>query len=57
MRTWLARLAFPFFVLAFVLAWEGYKAAGSRATLHYAAATAAFAAGLLGVRERHRPPE
>ena len=56
MRKWLARLGFPFLVLAFVLAWEGHKAAGSRASLYYVGAAAAFATGLAGIRERHRPP-
>ena len=57
MRTWLARLSFPFLVLAFVLAWEGYKVDGTRATLYFAGAAVLFAAGIAGIRERHRPQE
>jgi len=56
MRTWLARLTFPFFVLGFLLAWEGYKATGTRATLYFAGAAVVFAAGAAALRERHRPP-
>ena len=56
MRTWLARLGFPFLVLAFVLAWEGHKQGESRAGLYYVGAVAALALGLAGIRERHRPP-
>jgi len=56
MRTWLARLSFSFLIVAFALAWQGYKTGGSRATVYYAGAAAAFAVGLIGVRERHRPP-
>jgi hypothetical protein len=63
MRRWLARLSFSFFVIAAVLAWEGYKAgeagagpgAGPRATLCTVGAVVAVGLGLLGVRERHRP--
>jgi len=62
MRRWLARLSFSLFVIALVLAWEAYKAshrvdegARSRATLYAVGAAAAFALGLAGVRERHRP--
>lgn len=63
MRRWLARLSFSFFVIAFVLAWEAYKAvgrdgaqgAGARATLCVIGAALTFSLGLAGVRERHRP--
>jgi hypothetical protein len=55
MRTWLARLSFSFLIVAFVLAWQGYKTGGSRAPTHYLGAAAAFGVGLAGVRERHRP--
>ena len=61
MRRWLARLSFSFFVIAAVLAWEAYKAAGAgagagpRATLCTVGAVVAVGLGLLGVRERHRP--
>ena len=62
MRRWLARLAFPFLVLAFVLAWEAYHAWGGRApgagqgriVLLTAGAALLFGLGLRGVRERHR---
>jgi hypothetical protein len=62
MRRWLARLSFSFFLIAFVLAWQAYKAtgrgaepAGPRATLCSVGAVFAFGLGLAGVRERHRP--
>ena len=61
MRRWLARLAFSFFVVAAVLAWEGYRASkyggGSqgRAVVFLLAAALAVLLGLAGVRERHRP--
>jgi len=61
MRRWLARLSFSFIIIAAVLAWEAYKATGTgasartRATLCTVGALVAFALGLAGVRERHRP--
>lgn len=63
MKRWLARLSFALFVLAFVLAWEGYRtsqgqrgdAARSRATWYYAGAIVLGGLGMVGVRERHRP--
>jgi hypothetical protein len=61
MRRWLARLAFSFFVIAAVLAWEAYKAsargASARASLCALGAAAAAGLGFLGVRERHRPED
>ncbi|MEO6436776.1 MAG: hypothetical protein ABIP55_13590 [Tepidisphaeraceae bacterium] len=56
MRKWLARLSFSFLILAAVLAWEGRRAAqaGRRSTLHYATAAVLAAAGIAGIRERHR---
>ena len=62
MRRWLARLAFSFIVLAMVLAWEGHRAAAGargpearqRVTAYYLGAALALAAGLAGLRERHR---
>ena len=56
MQKWLGRLAFSFIILAAVLAWEGRRAAkqGRRPTLHYAAAAILGAAGIIGLRERHR---
>ena len=56
MRTWLARLSFSLIIVAFALAWQGYKTGGSRATVYYLGAAAALGVGLAGVRERHRPP-
>ena len=63
MRRWLARLSFSFIIIACVLAYEAYKtmhaqesaAAGPRAMLLAAGAAVAFALGVAGVRERHRP--
>ena len=61
MRRWLARLSFALLVLAFVLAWEAYRAATGRATggngrvtLLAAGAVLLFGMGMAGVRERHR---
>lgn len=60
MRQWLGRLAFPFLVLAFVLAWEGHRASTrtdvpkSRAGVYYLGAAALLGLGLGGVRARHR---
>ena len=63
MKRWLARLGFALLVLAFVLAWEGYRASQgrrgdvgrSRATWYYAGAIVLGGLGVAGVRERHRP--
>jgi len=57
MQRWLARLAFSFLILAAVLAWSGRQAArrGDSATAYYAAAALLGAAGVIGLRERHRP--
>jgi hypothetical protein len=56
MHKWLARLAFSFLILAAVLAWTGRQAArrGDNATVYYAAAAILGAAGIIGIRERHR---
>jgi len=61
-RRWLGRLSFSFLVVAFFLAWEGYKryqaAAGAadwRIILYFAAAAASVVLGFAGLRERHRP--
>ena len=60
MRRWLARFAFPFLILAAVLAWEGHRVASgqrhSRFTplAFYAGATACFLLGVAAIRERHR---
>jgi hypothetical protein len=58
-------LSFSFFVVAFVLGWEGYKlhiAAGGagddwRTFLYFIAAAMSLALGIIGVRERHRPDD
>jgi hypothetical protein len=57
MRKWLARLAFSFLILAGVLAWEGRVRAqrGESPMRWYAAAAVLGAAGMVGIRERHRP--
>ena len=56
MQRWLARLAFSFLILAAVLAYSGRQAArrGDTATVYYAAAAIFGAAGIIGIRERHR---
>lgn len=64
MRKWLARLGFSFVVIAAWLAWEAYRAASDRRGdvpewqigLYIAGAVVAFVLGLVGLRERHRPP-
>ena len=63
MRRWLARLSFSFIIIGCVLTYEAYKtmraaedaAAGPRAMLLATGAAVAFALGVAGVRERHRP--
>jgi hypothetical protein len=62
MRHWLARLGFALLVLAFVFAWEGYRAAAGergpeakgKATWYYVGAALTGGLGLAGIRERHR---
>ena len=56
MHRWLARLAFSFLIVAALLAWSGRKAAsrGDSPTLYYAAVAVFGAAGIIGIRERHR---
>ena len=56
MQKWFARLAFSFLILAAVTAWSGRQAArrGDSPTPHYVAAALLGAAGLVGLRERHR---
>ena len=60
MRRWLARLSMSFFVIGFVLIWQGYqwsKIEGNseRVVMSYIGAGLCAAAGLAGTRERHRP--
>ena len=59
MRRWLARLGFSFVVLAFVLFWSAYQrskteATSARVILYVMGGAACAAAGMAGVRERHR---
>ena len=59
MRRWLARLSFPLFILAFVLAWQGWRRAqegadGWQVTAMYLGAALLTGFALAGVRERHR---
>ena len=56
MHKWLARLAFSFLIVAAVLAWSGRQAAhrGDSPTLYYLGAAVFGAAGIIGIRERHR---
>lgn len=60
MRKWLARFSISLLALAFVLAWQGYgwgKTEGNsrRVVWSYLGAALCAAAGLAGMRERHRP--
>ena len=65
MRRWLARLGFALLVLAFVLAWEGYRAVTGeapgvgrgRVVIYFVGAALLFGLGLRGIRERHRRDE
>jgi hypothetical protein len=59
MRRWLARLSFPFFILAFVLAWQAWRRSqegtgGWQVTAMYLGAALLAGMALAGVRERHR---
>lgn len=59
MRRWLARLGFSFFVLGFVLFWSAYQRSKTegmtaRVVFYVLGGAACAAAGLAGVRERHR---
>ena len=62
-RRWLARLSFSFLVIAFFLAWEGYKryqAIGSsqpdgRVMLDWFAAVLSAVLAFMGLSRRHRP--
>ena len=61
-RRWLARLSFSFLVIAFFLAWEGYKryqaggghAADLRTLLYWFAAVLSTVLAFVGISERHR---
>jgi hypothetical protein len=61
-RRWLARLSFSFFVIAFFLAWDGYRryqAAGPRGIdwrtlLDWFAAVLSVVLAFVGIGERHR---
>jgi len=61
-RRWLARLSFSFLVIAFFLAWEGYKryqATGSHglewhALLYWISAALSSVLAFVGISERHR---
>ncbi len=59
MRRWLARLSFSFLIVAFVLAWQGYRLSqtegrSGRVTASYLGAAVCVGLALAGVRERHR---
>ena len=59
-RRWLARLSFPFLIIALWLFWIGYQGAthhtlsSGRISLSYVAAFLGFSLFLWGTRERHR---
>ena len=63
-QKWLGRLAFSFFIVGAVLAWEGYRALSgrgvpidrTRASLLLAGAAMLAVLGGAGVRARHRAP-
>ncbi len=61
-RRWLARLSVSFLIVAFFLAYEGYRRyqilrgqADWRVMLDFFAATVSIVLAFVGVRERHRP--
>ena len=61
-RRWLARLSTSFLIVAFFLAYQGYRRyqilhgqVDWRVLLNFFAATVSVVLALLGVRERHRP--
>jgi hypothetical protein len=59
MRRWLARLSFPCFILAFVLAWQAWRRSqegvdGWQVTVMYLGAALLAGMALAGARERHR---
>ena len=61
-RRWLARLSTSFLIVAFFLAYEGYRRyqilhgqTDWRVLLNFFAATVSVVLAFLGVRERHRP--
>ena len=63
-RRWLARLSVSFLIVAFFLAYQGYRRyqilrgeADWRVMLDFFAATVSVVLALLGVRERHRPDD
>jgi hypothetical protein len=59
MRHWLSRFSFSLLALAFLLGYTGYRAAAEgtdrwHVVPWYVGAAASTAAGLAGLRERHR---
>jgi hypothetical protein len=61
MARWMARLAYSFFILAVLLAWEGYKELTRsshpqtwRIALYFLAAGISVGLSFRGVQERHR---
>ena len=61
-RRWLARLSMSFMIIAFFLAYQGYRRyqilhgeADWRVILNFFAATVSIVLAFIGVRERHRP--
>lgn len=64
MQKWLARLAFSFFILAAVLAWEGYRSYHgrgvpldrARAAWMLGGAAMCAVLGGAGIRARHHEP-
>jgi hypothetical protein len=57
MQKWLARLSFSCFIIAAVLAWEGYKLLQNQSRgslLYFVGAGALGALGAAGVRARHQ---
>lgn len=60
MRRWLMRFSMSFLAVAFILTWQGYQWSkyegnSTRVVMSYIGAALCAAAGLAGVRERHRP--
>lgn len=65
MQRWLSRLAFTFFILAALLAWDSFTALTGRGRhlpawriwVQFALALGCLIFGFAGIRARHLPPQ